>query len=302
MLIHALPFDHNLWLYQVERFSARFRTVVMDLRGFGRSAKPTTPFSLGDMAFDVLGVLADEGIAEDVVVLGCSIGSKISLMLAIEHPEIFKAAILVGGNSGTQLNLVHRIADYRAHQAAGTLGEHHLEHLRYGVTRDWADSPIGRYLIAGFAERGRDLDADSIARVFEALTVADLTPQLATYKSPTLIVNGEHDSALPGGTRTAALIPHAEHRILPRTGHCCFMEDPETFETFVREFLLRNDLWPAQLVARISEAQCRNSFPGFRHSPSKTGVNALKAHPGYGFASSSCTILRMRSTTSGGEA
>ena len=26
VLIHALPFDHNLWLYQVERFSARFRT------------------------------------------------------------------------------------------------------------------------------------------------------------------------------------------------------------------------------------------------------------------------------------
>lgn len=31
--IHALPFDHNLWLYQVERFSSSFRTVAMDLRG-----------------------------------------------------------------------------------------------------------------------------------------------------------------------------------------------------------------------------------------------------------------------------
>src|ERR1700738_3643178 len=50
VLIHALPFDHNLWLYQVERLSARFRTVAMDLRGWGRSAKPRTPFLLGDMA------------------------------------------------------------------------------------------------------------------------------------------------------------------------------------------------------------------------------------------------------------
>jgi pimeloyl-ACP methyl ester carboxylesterase len=57
VLIHALPFDHNLWLYQVERFSARFRTVAMDLRGWGRSAKPQIPFQLGDMANDVLGVL-----------------------------------------------------------------------------------------------------------------------------------------------------------------------------------------------------------------------------------------------------
>jgi pimeloyl-ACP methyl ester carboxylesterase len=244
VLVHALPFDHNLWLYQVQRFSARFRTVAMDLRGWGRSMKPTTPFSLGDMGSDILGVLADEGITSNAVVLGCSIGSKISLMLACEHPEIFSAAILVGGNSGPQPNLSHRIADYRAHSTAATLARYHLDHLRYGVTREWADSPIGRYLLAGFAERGHRLDAESIARVFEALIIADLTPELPTYKSPTLIVNGEHDTALPGGTRTAGLIPHAEHRILLRTGHCCFLEDPSGFEVIVREFLQRNDLWP----------------------------------------------------------
>ena len=244
VLIHALPFDHNLWLYQVERFSSRFRTLAMDLRGFGRSAKPRTPFSLPDMGDDILGILADQGITEDVVVLGCSIGSKIALMLACDHPEIFKAAILVGGNSGPQPQLLSRGDAYREHAAAGKLAEYHLGHLRYGVTSGFADSPIGRYLIDGFAERGRALDAESIVRVFQALTVSDLTPKLALHKSPTLIVNGEHDSALPGGRRTAALIAHAEHKILPRTGHCCFLEDPESFNALVQDFLSRHKLWP----------------------------------------------------------
>lgn len=244
VLIHALPFDHNLWLYQVERLSSRFRTLALDLRGWGASAKPTTPFTLRDMGNDVVGALADAGMRQDAIVLGCSIGSKIALMLACEHPDIFKAAILVGGNSGQQLPLARRGDEYRAAQAAGTLAAYHTDHLRYGVTPEWADSPIGRYLIAGFAERGRALDANSIARVFEALSVSDLTPQLPAYKTPTLIVNGEHDAALPGGTRTAALIKHAEHRIMPRTGHCCFMEDPESFEALVRAFLDRNGLWP----------------------------------------------------------
>src|SRR5437016_7009896 len=81
VLVHALPYDHNLWLYQVERFSSRFRTVAMDLRGWGRSAKPRTPFSLADMGDDILAVLAG------AVVMGCSIGSKIALMLACDHPE-----------------------------------------------------------------------------------------------------------------------------------------------------------------------------------------------------------------------
>lgn len=245
VLIHALPFDHNLWLYQVERFSARFRTIAMDLRGWGRSGKPRMPFTLGEMGNDILGVLADEGVARDAVLLGCSIGSKLALLLACEHPQIFKGAILVGGNSGPQPQFDHRIAAYRAHHAAGTLADYHLGHLRYGVTTQWADSAIGRYLLAGFVERGRDLDPESIARVFGALTVSDLTPLLAAYASPTLIVNGEHDNALPGGTRTAALIRQAEHRILPATGHCCFLEDPESFAVLMRDFLHRHQLWPA---------------------------------------------------------
>ena len=244
VLIHALPFDHNLWLYQVERLSARFRTIALDLRGWGRSAKPRTPFLLGDMASDVLGVLTDEDVGSGAIVLGCSIGSKLALMLACEHPRIFKAAILVGGNSGPQPQFDHRIAAYRANHAAGTLKAYHLGHLRYGVTPTWADSAVGRYLLEGFVERGHALDPECIAQVFHALTVSDLTPQLPAYESPTLIVNGEHDNALPGGTRTATLIAHAEHRILPGTGHCCFLEDPGGSGALVRDFLQRKKLWP----------------------------------------------------------
>ena len=102
VLIHAMPFDHHLWLYQVERFSAHFTTIAMDLRGWGASAKPRTPFTLADMGRDVMGILADEGIAGGAVVMGCSVGSKIALMLACDHPDFFDAAILIGGNSGLQ--------------------------------------------------------------------------------------------------------------------------------------------------------------------------------------------------------
>jgi 3-oxoadipate enol-lactonase len=244
VLIHALPFDHNLWLYQVERFSARYTTLAMDLRGLGRSAKPRTPFSLEDMGNDILGILRDEGVTS-ALVLGCSIGSKLALMLACDRPDIFKAAILVGGNSGPQAQFDHRIAAYREHQAKGTLQDYHHGHSRHGVTQAWADSSIGRHLLQGFVERGAALDAESLAQVFGALTVSDLTDRLPAYKSPTLIVNGEFDNALKGGTRTASLIPQAEHKIIPGTGHCCFLEDPAAFDALVRDFLARNRLWPA---------------------------------------------------------
>ena len=245
VLIHALPFDHNLWLYQVARFSSHFTTFALDLRGWGRSAKPHAPFSLSDMGADVLGILSDERIIDGAIVLGCSIGSKIALMLACNHPDLFHAAILVGGNSGRQQRLGHRIAGYRDHSRAGTLKAYHLAHLRHGVTPAWADSRMGRYLLRGFVERAA-LDTESIGRVFEALIESDLTGKLSDYSTPTMIVNGEFDSALEGGRRTASLIKHAEHHILPGTGHCCFLEDPDSFDALVRAFLVRNKLWPAR--------------------------------------------------------
>ncbi|HEY4135916.1 MAG TPA: alpha/beta hydrolase [Alphaproteobacteria bacterium] len=247
VLIHPLPFDHNAWLYQVAAYSAGYRTIAMDLRGMGRSDKPHDPFTLRDMADDVIGVLRDEGVTKDAIVLGCSVGSKVALMLACDHPDIFKAAVLVGGNSGPQDQFGHRIAAYRSHAADGMLYDYHLGHLRYGVTAGWADSPIGRHLLTGFAERARaSFDADGIAEIFGALTVSDLTPKLAAYKTPTLIINGEHDSALAGGMRTASLLPQAEHRVLAGAGHCCFLEDPGGFDALVLDFLARNKMGPTR--------------------------------------------------------
>jgi 3-oxoadipate enol-lactonase len=195
------------------------------------------------MGDDVLGILADEGLAGPAILLGCSIGSKIALMLACDHPERFAAAVLVGGNSGPQ-NFERRIAEYLSHGAGGTLKPFHLSHLRHGVSEGWADTPIGRYLLSGFAERGEGLDPDSIAQVFRALEGADLTPRLAQCRVPVLVVNGELDNARRGGERTASLVPGAEHRVLPGAGHCCFLEDPETFDAAMRGFLARRGLWP----------------------------------------------------------
>ena len=177
--------------------------------------------------------------------MGCSFGSKIALLLALDHPDVFDAAILVGGNSGLQDHLGPHIAIYREHSAAGKLQDYHRIHLRRGVTQTWADTPFGRYLIEGFVERGKGLDADSIARVFEATMHSDLTHRLASLRVPILIVNGEHDSAFAGGARTAGLIAGAERRIIPDAGHCCFLEEPDRFDAVVQEFLTSKQCWPA---------------------------------------------------------
>jgi pimeloyl-ACP methyl ester carboxylesterase len=238
VLIHAIPFDHSLWLYQQARFSTFFRVISVDLRGFGRSAKVTTPYSFEDMARDVLGVMGDEGV-DRAVVMGCSIGSKLALLLGGMAPEKFSAVIQVGGNSGPQ-PFEHRIEGYLSQP----FSPYRREHMRFGNREGFGDTPIGAYLHDMFSERDPINDPAGIAAVFRALSAGDARPYLATYKPPTLLINGEFDGARPRGEETAALIPGARHRILAGAGHACMMEDPAGFDALVIEFLRDHGLMP----------------------------------------------------------
>src|SRR5687768_4606400 len=49
ILVHANPFDNTLWTYQVSHYSTWFKVISIDIRGYGRSVKQTTPFTLKDM-------------------------------------------------------------------------------------------------------------------------------------------------------------------------------------------------------------------------------------------------------------
>ena len=86
--------------------------------------KVTTPYSLKDMCDDVVGVMKDLGIAR-AVLGGCSVGSGIAIMLGLDHPELFDAIFLVGGNSGASDRYQSRIDGYRKN-----LADYHIKHLR----------------------------------------------------------------------------------------------------------------------------------------------------------------------------
>jgi len=63
VLVHANPFDRRMWLYQVAQYAPAFRTIAIDLRGYGESDKPNGTFTLRDMADDVVAVCRREHVA-----------------------------------------------------------------------------------------------------------------------------------------------------------------------------------------------------------------------------------------------
>jgi 3-oxoadipate enol-lactonase len=239
VLVHANPFDRRLFMYQVARFSPYFRIVALDIRGYGRADKPQTPFSLNDMADDVLAVCAQEGIAR-AIFMGVSVGSGISLLIGLDRPRMCDAVILVGGSSKGGADIAARVAGYTSADLRG----YQRAHIRELVAPGFCDARFGAWVLDLFSENADELSGACIAQIFRAREACDMRDRLAGMKPPTLVINGAHDVSLQRGTETASLIPGAAHVVLPGTGHACCIEDPAAFDAAVIDFLKAKGLWP----------------------------------------------------------
>ncbi|MFO0988879.1 MAG: alpha/beta fold hydrolase [Alphaproteobacteria bacterium] len=232
VLLHANPFDHTMWLYQIAHFSRRYTVVAPDLRGYGRSDKPETQFDFADMANDIVGVVNDRGF-ERVALVGCSIGATLALSLALDHPALVRALILVGGEAGNPPVFARLADDY----AARPLAEQRRAHMRLIADPGFAESALGAYLLEAALETTPQLSGRAIARIFRARTAVDLRARLGAVAVPTLVVNGATDVSLESGRFTASRIPGAVHRIVPDAGHLCCLENPAAFDSAVLDFL-----------------------------------------------------------------
>src|SRR5262245_2415981 len=236
LLIHANPFDHRLWLYQIASFSTFFKVIAVDLRGYGHSDKPTANTSLAMMAEDMMGVCRQERI-KDAVVAGISVGGNVALQLALDHPDIFKALVLVGCSSGPS-DHGERTDGYVKEGVA----QYHIKHLSALVSEEFSASARGKYLLSLFTDTDPQLKPDALKSIFAALEVKNLTPRLGELRMPVLTLNGEFDGTLPRTREMSQKIPGAVHQIIPGAGHACCLENPMVFDQSIRDFLSKYEL------------------------------------------------------------
>jgi 3-oxoadipate enol-lactonase len=233
ILIHANPFDHRLFTYQIASFSRMYRVIAIDIRGYGGSDKPETPFTLRDMADDVLAVCRRENISR-AVFAGVSVGSGMAMLIGLDQPEMVEALVLVGGGSGSGgADIPARVAGY----TSSDLPAYHLAHMTELFAPGFFETTTGSWVRRLFTETSRSLSGKCIAEIFKARGSCDMSDRLPGMRPPTLVINGSYDNSLGGGLRTASLIPGAEHFILGGAGHACCIEDPRAFDARVIQFI-----------------------------------------------------------------
>ena len=92
VLIHGFTVDTRMWDDQFNEFSSNYRVLRYDLRGYGKSAKPSDEEYTD--ADDLMSLMKHHGI-EHAHIIGLSMGGSIAMDFTLAHPEAVDALITV---------------------------------------------------------------------------------------------------------------------------------------------------------------------------------------------------------------
>lgn len=245
VLLHAFPLDRTMWQPQLADLAAVARVIAPDLPGFGESpaANPSgfaegTAFSIEGVAETVAEFLSALDVKK-AVVCGLSMGGYVTLALARKHPDRLAGLILADTRAGvddrtTKANRTKSIATVNekgtAALFAGMLPKVLSEH-----THNTRPEVVER--LKAIAARQ---PAASVAAALAALRDRpDANDGLKSIAVPTLVIVGEFDAVTPAlsAANLSAQIRGSTLVHIPGAGHLSNAENPDAFNTAVREFL-----------------------------------------------------------------
>jgi pimeloyl-ACP methyl ester carboxylesterase len=244
VFIHGALLNSDLWTQQIETFSDLFACIAYDLRGHGRTG-PTDlkRYTVGTFAEDLAEIL-DALELRRPILCGLSIGGMIAQSFAAKYPERVRALVLCD----TGVSTCHYLTDRILNQAIGLvtptatlLGVPEFRRFTHLINQCFGD----RSWVTQ-TEKSVDFVANAVGMVKPQEVVKIVTAlrkfdssRLYRPKIPALILNGDSDS--PFILRHAKILqqayPGADYRIISKAGHLANLDNPETFDLMLLEFL-----------------------------------------------------------------
>jgi pimeloyl-ACP methyl ester carboxylesterase len=206
LLLHGFYGSSADWvhLFDLDDLARRFRLIMPDARGHGRSTNPTGAFTHRQCAADVRALLDHLGIGR-LKAVGLSLGGGTLLHIATQGPDRVEAMVLAGAPSYFPVH---------ARAIAATVSDRDEDH----TDAEWREL------------RTRHLQGDQQIRALWRVSrgfatsyddMAFTPPLLATIRARTLIVTGDRDGLYPLEmfVEQYRAIPGAALMVIPDGGH-----------------------------------------------------------------------------------
>jgi 3-oxoadipate enol-lactonase len=231
--------DSSIYRAQVAALRGRYRLILIDGPGFGRSDAPSRPFTMEACADAAAEVLQQLNV-KDVAWVGTSWGGIVGVHFAVRHPQTVRALALMNTPFDTKEG-GPGFSDRMVVWGARWMG--HSDTYANGVARSffpaaWRDTHPEELTAFVAAFKAPDREGMAIAGRSVMLERASVLPLLPQIKVPTVVVAGAADQLYPASTLKAAAerIPGARFVEIPASGHISAMDQPEQVNALLGAF------------------------------------------------------------------
>ncbi|EHB59289.1 Dihydrolipoyllysine-residue acetyltransferase [Mycolicibacterium rhodesiae JS60] len=252
LLVHGIGRSMDDWAPQYERLAPTYRTISLDVPGFGFSERPREAITLPTLARGVAATLDALGETRPVHLVGNSLGGAIGQQLLAAHPDrVASLALINSAGFGSEVTPLLRMLTVPVLGALGTRRptrmsarafERAIHADKAVATKERIDHAlaIGAQPGVGAALRETAL-ALGTPRGVKPQWRRELAAAVARTPRPTLIMWGTQDRILPARHIDEAMrvYPHAEVHLLNGVGHMPQIECPTRFADLLLPFLAR---------------------------------------------------------------
>jgi pimeloyl-ACP methyl ester carboxylesterase len=247
LLIHGLGATKGSFLPTIAALAESFRTIALDLPGFGDSYKPlTAPYHPPFFARAILDVLDALGL-ERAHLIGNSLGGRIALEVGLRHPErVGRIALLAPSLAWRRPRpwapLVRVLRpELGVVQATPRWAVESVAHRILPVaTSNWVRAGVDEFLRAYLTPRGRVAFYAAARQIYleEPHGAKGFWTRLARLQPPALFIWGKRDWLVPIGfaAHVRDTLPAARHLELD-CGHVPQLERPEEAHGAIAAFL-----------------------------------------------------------------
>ncbi len=243
LMIMGLGATLDWWFRLRPVLSARFRTILLDNRGAGRSDVPPGPYSIPGMAADAAAVLDAAGVGA-AHVFGASMGGMIAQEFALQYPGRTRSLGLgctaCGGRDTVPAK--RHVIDALTARASVT-----REEAMRAMVPHIFDASTPRALIEEeLAMRLRTTVRDEgyFAQLQAIRAWGGSLSRLGTLDVPTLVIHGESDELVPpeNARILARAIPNARLVMLPNASHIFYADQPTAAQEAILSFLSNSEI------------------------------------------------------------
>ncbi len=236
--IHAFPLNADMWLSQINGFSEEYRTIALDLPGFGDTPAFIEKLTM-ESAAQLIVELMDYLEIASANIIGLSMGGYIAMEFTKIFPDKVEQLVLANtrARADTEAEVQKRLQtaneilnkgkeQFKVSMVKQLLGEHTLDNnpTIVDLTRRIIDQSSSKGIAAalkGMAER------------------TDNTELLSSISLPVLVIESDQDTLITNQDidDMVKAIKNVKHMKISRCGHISSIEQPDQFNQGLLHFL-----------------------------------------------------------------